>query len=120
VTWTADGGVNALAGISATGCSIVIAAGDGDSFLSSMLPANGLTAKFDLGLTWSSGTGFAFNGAAGLDATLPVEVSIGGAVKLTSVHVGLTAGTSGLQSEFSASISVSIGPIQAVVDRIGI
>jgi hypothetical protein len=119
-TWTEAGGVDALAGLSAKSCSIVIAPGDGDSFLSSVLPANGLTAKFDLGLTWSSGTGFAFNGAAGLDATLPVGISIGGVVQIPSVHIGLAASSTALQSELSLGISFSIGPLQAVVDRIGL
>ncbi len=34
--------------------AIVIAPGDGDGFLSSVLPDDGLQAKFDLGLAWSN------------------------------------------------------------------
>lgn len=119
-TWTEAGGIHALAGLSAKSCAIVIVPGDGDSFLSSVLPSNGLTAKFDLGLTWSSGSGFAFNGGAGLDVTLPVGISIGGVVKIPTIHLGLTVSTTALQSELSLGISFSIGPVQAVVDRIGL
>ena len=108
--WTASGGVNAAVAVSATGCSIVIAPGDGDGFLHSVLPTNGLSAKFDLGVAWSSGGGFAFNGAAGLDGDLPVGVSIGG-LKVPSVHVALTAGPTAVSSELSATISCSLGPI---------
>lgn len=119
-TWTGTGGLSAAVGTSASGCSIVIAPGDGDGFLSSVLPANGLTAKFDLGVNWSNNTGFVFTGGAGLDVTLPVGVSIGGVIQIPTVHVGLAVAGTGLQSELSASIGLSIGPIQAVVDRIGI
>ncbi len=99
--------------------SFVIHSGDGDGFLGSVLPANGLSADFDFGLIYSSDGGLSFQGAAGLDATLPVGVSIGGVVNIPSLHLALTAGSSGLAAEVSASIGLSIGPIEASVDRMG-
>jgi len=119
IDWTAAAGVTANVGASANGCSIVIAPGDGDGFLSHVLPANGLNAKFDLGVTWSSGGGITFKGAAGLEGDLPVGLSIGG-FSIPSIHVLLKAGTTSLSSELSATVSLSIGPLQAVVERIGI
>ncbi len=101
-------------------CSFVIKASDGDGFLSSVLPADGLKADFDLGLTFSSDGGLSVQGAAGLDATLPIGVSIGGVVTIPSIHLGLQAQDTGLQAEVSASLTFSIGPVQAVVDRLGV
>jgi hypothetical protein len=99
---------------------IAISAGDGDGFLQSVLPAGGLKADFDLGLTWSNARGLSFSGAAGLDATLPVGISIGGVITIPTIHLGLQAGDTGLLIEVSASIGLSIGPIQALVDRLGL
>jgi hypothetical protein len=103
-----------------TKVDVVILPGDGDGFLSSILPQNGLRANFDLGLSWSNTSGFAFSGSAGLDATLPVGLSIGGSVTIPSIHLGLQVSDAALLAEISAGVGVSIGPIQAVIDRVGI
>lgn len=99
--------------------ALVISPGDGDGFLSSILPAEGLQAKFDLGLAWSSERGLTLRGSAGLDATLPIELSIGG-ITLSAVHLSLQAREASVLAEVSAILGASIGPIQAVVERIGI
>ncbi|HET6844343.1 MAG TPA: DUF6603 domain-containing protein [Candidatus Angelobacter sp.] len=101
--------------------AIVISPGDGDGFLSSVLPKDGLQTKFDLGLAWSNNGGLSFKGAAGLDATLPVGVSIGDVIAIPAVHLALqTSNDAGLVAEVSISVSLMIGPVQAVADRIGI
>jgi hypothetical protein len=100
--------------------AIVIAAGDGDGFLSSVLPKDGLQTKFDLGVAWSNSGGLRFKGAVGLDATLPIGMSVGGVVTIPTVHLLLQANDSELIAEVSMGIGVLIGPVQAVVDRVGI
>ena len=99
---------------------IVISAGDGDGFLSSVLPKDGLQTKFDLGVAWSNDGGLTFKGAAGLDATLPVGISIGGVITIPTVHLALQASDGAVVAEVSISVGLSIGPVQAVVDRVGI
>jgi hypothetical protein len=99
--------------------AIVIAAGDGDSFLSSVLPAEGLRADFDLGLAWSNERGLTLRGSAGLDATIPIGRSIAG-LELTTLYLSLQAQDSQIVTEVSASARLSIGPVDAVVERIGI
>jgi hypothetical protein len=100
--------------------AIVIAPGDGDGFLRSILPAEGLQAKFDLGLAWSNERGLTFRGSGSLDATLPVGISIGGVLTVPTIHLSLQAGETGLTAEISASVGVSIGPVHTIVDRVGI
>jgi hypothetical protein len=99
--------------------ALIIAPGDADSFLSSSLPAKGLRADFDLGLAWSNERGFSLSGNAGLKATLPVGLSIGG-VSVPTVHLGLHANDADVGAEVSASVGLSIGPVHALVDRVGI
>ncbi|MGH9752194.1 MAG: hypothetical protein ACREA2_05365, partial [Blastocatellia bacterium] len=73
----------------------VFAPGDGDGFLSAILPENGLKCEFDLGVELSSEHGLRLRGAAGLDAELPVGLSIGGA-SLPTVHLSLQARDAGV------------------------
>ena len=101
--------------------ALVLAAGDGDGFLQSILPANGVRAEFDLGLAWSSaGGGLKINGAGGLDVTIPVGISAGGIVSVDSMHLGLQADETGILVECSASAGLSIGPVHVVIDRMGL
>jgi hypothetical protein len=99
--------------------ALVIAAGDSDGFLASLLPADGLRAQFDLGLTLSSDKGFTLRGGAGLQADIPVGLSIAG-VSLSSVHLGVQASDGAVNAEVSAGLSAAIGPVRAVLDRVGI
>jgi hypothetical protein len=100
-----------------TGGNIALTLKGADSFVSQVLPEE-LRFNLDFGLTWSSNRGFSFRGAAGLDAILPVGLSIGG-LKVPAAHLALLASDTGLQAEVSASVELSLGPVQALVDRVG-
>jgi hypothetical protein len=100
--------------------SLCIMPGDGDGFLQGVLPAGGLQADFDLGIAWSNEAGLSFHGAAGLEAALPIGVSIGGVVQVPVLYLGLRASDTGMQVEFSTAVALSIGPVQAVLDRLGL
>lgn len=102
-----------------TKSALVISPGDGDGFLSEILPSDGLRAEFDLGLAWSSDKGLTLRGSAGLEAAIPVGLSVAG-VTLSTVNLGLRANDDRVNAEVSASIAASIGPIKAVLDRVGI
>ncbi len=99
--------------------ALVIDAGDGDGFLASLLPAGGLHANFALGLDWSNKTGLHWKDNAGLDATLPVGLSFAG-VTLSAIHLGLNASGNDVAIDMTASLAATIGPVTAVLDRIGI
>ncbi len=99
--------------------ALVLAPGDGDGFLGSILPANGMRANFDLGLGWSSERGLTLRGSAGLDATLPVGLAIG-TLRIPTIHLGLHANDAGLQSEVSASLRLHLGPVEAAIERVGL
>ncbi len=99
--------------------AIVIAPGDVDGFLASVLPPQGLRTDIDLGIAWSSDTGLTLRGSGSLEASLPVQLSVGG-LKVSHVYVGLKAKGDEVRAEVSVTMSLSIGPVKAVVDRLGI
>ncbi len=98
--------------------ALVIAPGDSDGFLSSVLPPQGMRADFDLGLAWSSERGLTFKGSGSLDTTLPVNVSYAGA-RLSGVHLRIAPEQGRVLAQVSATLSASIGPVRATVDRVG-
>ncbi|GAA3349595.1 hypothetical protein GCM10020358_72330 [Amorphoplanes nipponensis] len=99
--------------------ALVLAGGDADGFVSSLLPAQGFRAAFDLGLIWSSRTGFRLRGGAGPEAYLPLGLSLGG-VTLTDVRTGLRSSDGRLSVEVSAGLSASIGPVRIAVEGVGL
>jgi hypothetical protein len=104
----------------AANSALVIAASDGDGFLSSVLPSNGFRAPFDLGLTWTSDKGLSLRGSAGMTLNLPTHLSLG-PVTFTSLALGLRAqSTSGVVADLSGNISASLGPVQASIEGLGI
>ncbi|MFI8997784.1 DUF6603 domain-containing protein [Streptomyces sp. NPDC053542] len=108
-------------GIAADKAAFVVAGGDGDGFLASVLPAEGLRTEFALGLQWSRRKGLSFTGSAGLDATLPVNARLG-PIELQAIHLGLGAdATEGeLRATVAATARLELGPVRATVERIGL
>jgi len=102
-----------------TGGELVLDASEADGFLASVLPSSGVHAPFDASLTLSSSRGFSFSGSGSLDATFPVGLSLG-AVTVLLVHMGLQPSDSSITAELSASIGLTLGPVRALVERVGI
>ena len=98
---------------------LVVAPGDGDGFLKEVLPADGLRMNFDLALGWSKRLGFHFRGGAGLEAEFPLNLSVG-PVSIQSVHLAIRAGTDGVRNEVAATAGLGLGPINVVVEQIGL
>jgi hypothetical protein len=106
--------------ISATNAEIVVVPGDGDSFLQTVLPSSGLDGQFGFTLGWSTDRGVYFNGSTGLQTTIGVQRSIG-PLHLESVTLTLDVSSqSELELSAGATASVTIGPVQADVDRVGV
>jgi hypothetical protein len=116
-SFVAAGSADVTFDLQVKGGGLVLSSKGGDGFLTQALPQE-LRCGFDFGITWSSERGFAFHGAVGLEATLPVGISIDG-FTVSTIHLGLQAGDAGLQADVSAGVGLSIGPIQVLVDRVG-
>lgn len=100
------------------GATVTIATGDADSFLASITPKDGLTTHFDFDAEWSQRGGLRLNGGARLDATIPVNATLG-PFTVQSAYIGLAADGNSATLELSANGSAAIGPIQATVARLG-
>ncbi len=100
-----------------SGGRAAIKPGESDSFLSSILPANGVELKFDLGMRWSA-TGMSFEGSAVAAIDFPLHFSIG-PLRIDGLHVGLSPSEAGIGVETSFAASTSLGPLTVAVDRVG-
>ncbi|HET9533257.1 MAG TPA: DUF6603 domain-containing protein [Blastocatellia bacterium] len=98
---------------------LVVVPSDGDGFLREILPADGLRINFDLVLGWSNRLGLHFRGSAGLQAEIPVNLSVG-PVFIQSVHLAIRAGSDGIQNELAATAALGLGPVNVVIEQIGL
>ncbi|GAA2463496.1 DUF6603 domain-containing protein [Streptomyces macrosporus] len=106
-------------GAAAEKAALVVAPGDGDGFLASVLPAEGLRAEFDSGLVWSRRKGLHVHGSAGLAAELPVHFRLG-PLEVQGIQLGLTAGEDGLRAVVTGTARLALGPVTATVERMGL
>ncbi|RSM44428.1 kelch repeat-containing protein [Amycolatopsis balhimycina DSM 5908] len=102
-----------------TGAELVVDTTDADGFITSILPADGLRAGFDVGLTWSREHGFTFRGSGALETTIAVSAQLG-PVTVTGVHLTLLLRDTAVAAEVSADIQVTLGPFTAAVSRLGL
>jgi hypothetical protein len=89
-----------------------------DSFLGTLIPLN-VDLGFELGVGWSSAYGFFVEGNASPQIDLGVHQSIG-PFQLDTLHVGLTLGKPDLPLEVSLTGKGSLGPLEVVVQRLGV
>jgi hypothetical protein len=113
-----EGGLSPSFGLKLTGGHAALKAQNADSFLASVLPGDGLDLRFDLGMRWSGEHGFSFEGSASAEVDLPVHLSVGG-VEINKLHIGLRPSDSHIDLEVSAGVAAKIGPVSAVLDRVG-
>ena len=100
--------------------ALVISAGDGDSFLKTILPQEGIRVDFDLAIGWSKRKGFYFRGGAGLEAQLPVHTSIAGRLSVDRVSLAIQTKFNDIRTAVAATASLKLGPITAVVESVGL
>ncbi len=115
------GQIDALIDLALDDAKLVIKPGpdDADSFLASVLPADGLTARFSLSLRYSSLTGFHLGGSGGLEANFPSRMQIG-PIELQSVTLGVRPQGNALALSAGATIAAKLGPLQGVVENVGL
>ncbi len=104
----------------ASSAALVIVPGDGDGFLQNVLPKEGMRLDVDLGLLLSSDKGFTFRGSGGLDADLPVTLSLGEIAQVNAVHLGLKTANGALRGTMTCDVQVRLGPIDVSVERLGL
>ena len=96
-----------------------VAGSDGDSFLSSVLPPEGLSANVDFAIGWSNRNGFHVSGGAGLEATWPLHARLG-PVRLDSIKLGIATEGSAIRTQASFNAGLNVGPFAILIDGVGL
>jgi hypothetical protein len=114
-------GLDGFAEVSLQGGKIVIkpASGDSDSFLASLLPADGLEIDLALVVGLSSRQGVYLGGSSGLEIQLPAHVELG-PIEIQSATIAIRPRAGAIPLELGATIKGELGPLQAVVENIGL
>lgn len=97
----------------------VLTPAETDGFLTAVLPAEGVDVDFDLSIAWALGRGVSLAGGAGLEAELPVHVSLPGVLSVDIVTVRV-ATTPALTASAAVTVTVFLGPVRATVHRVGL
>jgi hypothetical protein len=99
--------------------TITLGSKDADSFLGSLLAAADIKGTFDLGLGWKLNEGLVIRAAGGLEIAIPMHQSLGIAT-FDALYLIVKVNADGSFSlETSAAITGRIGPLTAVVERMG-
>ena len=114
-----DDSLDAALGLSFEHVRLQIAPADGDSFLSSVLPREGVNTEMSLGISWSTQHGFHFSGSAGLDVTLPIQARFG-PVRLDSINLAIATQGGAIRAHVAVTAGLVLGPFAVAVDRLGL
>jgi len=101
------------------GGTLVITGAGGDSFVSEVLNGVDIVVPFDLAASWSPDTGLVLSSGAELVVEIPAHVEIG-PIEVDSIFVGLSLAGGALEIILAATIGAKLGPLTAVVDRLGL
>ncbi len=115
-----SGGATGQAADGTDGATLYLDFGSGDGFLQQML--GGATQQVSLSGTikWSSQAGLSLSGQAKLQATIPLHVTLAGVLELDQLDIGLAVTGSAAALVIAISGGLTLGPIQATVQRVGI
>ena len=98
---------------------IVIEPGaDADSFLTQLLPSN-LTVDASITVGLDSRLGVYFSGSAGLEIEIPAHISLG-PIEIQSATISIAPASGAFPISFGATLQGNLGPLQAVVDDVGL
>ena len=100
--------------------ALLLTVSDGDAFVEDAVPSQEVRFEFDLGIGLDSARGLFLEGGSGMELALAVNRSYG-PVRLQQIYMKLDSGSSGKGVHFEASfaLQLKLGPITAVIDRIG-
>ncbi len=102
------------------GGKLLLNSGSGDSFTQEVLSRRDVSLGFDLAADWNVREGLRLQGNVGGEAFIPVQFDLPGA-RINGIYLSV-ASTPSAALEVSASTQVTtrLGPLSAVIDRIGV
>jgi hypothetical protein len=102
-----------------TNGKLVIDMSEADGFLSDVTGGTPIQATFGFNATWAPDTGLHITGGAQLEIDLPLHIDLG-PVTIETIYVIAGVASDGLTLELAAALGVTLGPIQASVDKVGL
>jgi hypothetical protein len=111
--------VDPLVQFGVTGGKLVIDMSEADGFLSDVTSGTPIQATFALSATWAPDTGFHITGGAQLEIDIPLHLDLG-PVTFDTIYLIGGLDSDGLSIELAAALGVTLGPIQASVDKVGL
>jgi uncharacterized protein DUF6603 len=111
--------VDPLVQFGVTGGKLVIDMSEADGFLSDVTSGTPIQATFALAATWAPDTGLHITGGAQLEIDLPLHLDLG-PVTLDTIYVIGGIAPDGFTLDLAAALGVTLGPIQASVDKVGL
>jgi uncharacterized protein DUF6603 len=121
-TWDSGSGTaqgEPTVGLKITAGKLYIDMSQADGFLADILGDTQIQSTFDIAATWEPDTGLHITGGAQLEIDLPLHLDLG-PITLPTLYLVGGIGSSGFTLELSAALGLTLGPIQASVDRIGV
>ncbi len=101
------------------GGKLVISTDDADGFIAKLLSGVHIESDFDLGFGYSTDHGLYFTGAGSLEIQLPSHLDLG-PVEISAITISVGVKGQKFPVGLSADIKASLGPLQAVVEQIGL
>src|SRR5690606_38698215 len=99
--------------------NLLITIGDGDSFLNTMLPKSGIEADFGVVVGFSLSNGIYFKGSAGIEILIPAHIQLG-PIEILGITISFNPNDGDIPVDISSTIKAELGPLQVVVENIGI
>jgi hypothetical protein len=101
------------------GGKLVITMEEADGFLKQLLEGFKVESEFDVGFGWTAGGGVFFTGSSTVEIQLPAHISLG-PVDIDAITLSLGLKGQELPVALSANLKAALGPLQAVVEEIGL
>lgn len=105
--------------IAVAGGKLVVDLREGDGFIQSILGGLRLESNFDFMGHWSPKKGLRLQGSGAVELFIPVHINLG-IVEIGGLYLVVGFGTDApLQLEVATQLKTNLGPLKAIVDRIG-
>ena len=116
------GNVDLSFGADLQGLKVVIAAGEGDSFLRSVIGDKPAAVDIPLGIDWSRQNGIRFKGSAAFEVSLHPHLQLGPLrVEVATISLSVpSGGPPRISLKVTAGISGALGPLKFLVQGIGL
>lgn len=98
----------------------VISGGGQDSFISKLIPSEGMEIPFEFLLGYSSIKGLYFNASAGLELAIPVHISLLDILRIDIIYLKIKTQDYGIKAETSITGGASLGPLSVSFEEIGL